>query len=158
MLLFTPGSSLTSGHRSGLLRLVEKVIRLYSFLQTSSKVRFESGPVGAQNVEIRVTDTPVDASQAADTLLTSGEGSEVIIYSLFSSDNTSDTKYLHICVSCQVCGGAGSTVDGVTTMDICCSLKVLFTNEMDNWQSSSSGKVCDSSGDGLLKQRVSGGG
>ncbi len=98
MLLFTPGSSLTSGHRSGLLRLVEKVIRLYSFLQTSSKVRFESGPVGAQNVEIRVTDTPVDASQAADTLLTSGEGSEVIIYSLFSSDNTSDTKYLHICV------------------------------------------------------------
>ena len=35
-------------------------------------------------------------------------------------------------VSCQVCGGAGSTVDGVTTMDICCSLKVFFTNEMEN--------------------------
>ena len=61
-------------------------------------------------------------------------------------------------MSYQVCGGAGSTVDGVTTMDICCSLKVLFTNEMDNWQSSSSGKVCDSSGDGLLKQLDSGGG
>ena len=27
---------------------------------------------------------------------------------------------------CQVCGGAGSTVDGVNTMDICCSLKVFL--------------------------------
>ena len=49
------------------------------FIQTSSKVRFESGPVGAQNVEIRVTDTPVDGSQAANTLLTSGDSSEVSI-------------------------------------------------------------------------------
>ena len=44
-------------------------------------MRFESGPVGAQNVEIRVTDTPVDGSQAADTLLTSGDSSEVRVLS-----------------------------------------------------------------------------
>ena len=41
-------------------------------------MRFESGPVGAQSVEIRVTDTPVDSSQAANTLLTSGDSSEVM--------------------------------------------------------------------------------
>ena len=44
-------------------------------------MRFESGPVGAQNVEIRVTDTPVEGSQAADTLLTSGDSSEVKVLS-----------------------------------------------------------------------------
>ena len=27
------------------------------------KVRFESGPIGAQDVEIRVTDTPVENNQ-----------------------------------------------------------------------------------------------
>ena len=59
-------------------------------------MRFESGPVGAQNVEIRVTDTPVDGSQAANTLLTSGDSSEVSIHSLFSSDNTSNTKYIRV--------------------------------------------------------------
>ena len=63
------------------VKVSEKVISLYSFLQTSTKVRFESGPVGAQNVEIRVTDTPVDGSQAADTLLTSGDSSEVRVLS-----------------------------------------------------------------------------
>ena len=57
--------------------------------------------MGAQSVEIRVTDTPVDSSLAANTLLTSGDSSEV-------------------------CGGPGSTVDGVATMDVCCSLKVLL--------------------------------
>ena len=41
-------------------------------------MRFESGPGGAQSVEIRVTDTPVDSSQAANTLLTSGGSSEVM--------------------------------------------------------------------------------
>ena len=45
------------------------------------EVRFESGPVGAQNVEIRVTDTPVEGSQAANTLLTSGDSSEVRVLS-----------------------------------------------------------------------------
>ena len=55
--------------------------------------------MGAQNVEIRVTDTPVDSSQAADTLLTSGDSSEVSSYSLsmslFALDNTSiNTKYV----------------------------------------------------------------
>lgn len=83
-------------------------------------MRFESGPVGAQSVEVRVSDTPVDGAQPANTLLTSTDSSEV-------------------------CGGAGSTVDGVATMDVCCSLKVLrdiqFLFEM-----LFPGAVCDSSG------------
>ena len=41
-------------------------------------MRFESGPVGAQSVEIRVTDTLVDSSQAANTRLTSEDSSEVM--------------------------------------------------------------------------------
>ena len=47
-------------------------------------MRFESGPVGAQSVEIRVTDTPVDSSLAANTLLTSGDSSEVNITVMYS--------------------------------------------------------------------------
>ena len=48
--------------------------------------------MGAQSVEIRVTDTPVDSGQAANTLLTSGDSSEVnstssVIHSLISSSN-----------------------------------------------------------------------
>ena len=61
------------------------------------QVRFESGPVGGQDVEIRVSNDPVTSSQAANTLLT-GAASEV-------------------------CGGAGNTIDGLTTMDVCCSRK-----------------------------------
>ena len=81
-------------------------------------MRFESGPVGAQNVEIRVTDTPVEGSQAANTLLTSGDSSEVRVIS-FKQNFPNKIYFLS-----QVCGGAGSTVDGVATMDVCCSLKV----------------------------------
>ena len=51
---------------------ISKIIKLFTH-----QVRFESGPVGSQSVEIRVTDTPVDGSQAANTLLTSGDSSEV---------------------------------------------------------------------------------
>ena len=40
--------------------------------------------MGAQSVEIRVTDTPVDSSQAANTLLTSGDSSEVNITVMYS--------------------------------------------------------------------------
>ena len=61
------------------------------------QVRFESGPVGGQDVEIRVSSDPVTSSQAANSLL-SGAGSEV-------------------------CGGSGNTIDGLTTMDVCCSKK-----------------------------------
>ena len=39
------------------------------------QVRFESGPAGAQSVEVRVTDSATEAG--ADTLLTSGDSSEV---------------------------------------------------------------------------------
>ena len=59
------------------------------------KVRFESGPVGGQEVEVRVRVDPVESGQAADSLLT-GDGSEV-------------------------CGGSGNTIDGTNTMDVCCS-------------------------------------
>ena len=38
-------------------------------------MRFESGPAGAQSVEVRVTDSATEAG--ADTLLTSGDSSEV---------------------------------------------------------------------------------
>ena len=39
------------------------------------QVRFETGPGGAQSVEVRVTDSATEAG--ADTLLTSGDSSEV---------------------------------------------------------------------------------
>ena len=60
-------------------------------------MRFESGPVGGQDVEIRVSSDPVTSSQAANSLL-SVAGSEV-------------------------CGGSGNTIDGLSTMDVCCSKK-----------------------------------
>ena len=59
------------------------------------QVRFESGPVGGQDVEVRVSSEAVASSQPADSLLT-GDGSEV-------------------------CGGSGNTIDGLNTMDVCCS-------------------------------------
>ena len=64
------------------------------------QVRFESGPVGGQDVEIRVSSESVSSSQAADSLLT-GDGSEV-------------------------CGGAGNTIDGHNQMDVCCSKRGRF--------------------------------
>ena len=64
------------------------------------EVRFESGPVGGQTVEVRVSEESVTAEMEENTLLT-GDGS-------------------------QVCGGPGATIDGVSTMDICCDLKGRF--------------------------------
>ena len=52
-------------------------------------MRFESGPVGAQSVEIRVTDTPVDGDNPApaNTMLSSVDGSEVIHFTSSIKDN-----------------------------------------------------------------------
>ena len=60
-------------------------------------MRFESGPIGGQDVEIRVSSEPITSSLAADSLLT-GPASEV-------------------------CGGSGTTIDGLSDMDVCCSKK-----------------------------------
>ena len=60
-------------------------------------MRFESGPVGGQDVEIRVSSDPVSSSLAANSLMT-GPASEV-------------------------CGGSGNTIDGLNDMDVCCSKK-----------------------------------
>ena len=76
------------------------------------KVRFESGPIGAQDVEIRVTDTPVQNNQvylhnvrefSADELQLQGTNS------MLTDDGS------------EVCGGAGNTIDGLNTMDVCCN-------------------------------------
>ena len=64
------------------------------------QVRFESGPVGGQAVEVRVSKESLAEEREVNTLLT-GDGAEV-------------------------CGGPGAEVDGVTTMDICCSLPGRF--------------------------------
>ena len=77
------------------------------------------------------------------------------IYSLFSSDNTSNTKYIRV-MSGLWRGWKHSwwcQHNGYLLL-----FKGFLTNEMDNLQSYSSGKVCDSSGDWLFRQRVSGGG
>ena len=63
-------------------------------------MRFESGPVGGQAVEVRVSKESLAEESEVNTLLT-GDGTEV-------------------------CGGPGAQVDGVTTMDICCSLTGRF--------------------------------
>ena len=64
------------------------------------QVRFESGPVGGQAVEVRVSQESVPASSEVNSLLT-GSGTEV-------------------------CGGGGATVDGVNTMEVCCSFTGRF--------------------------------
>merc|ERR1712117_463094 len=64
------------------------------------KVKFESGPIGAQNVEIRVTNSTVPGSKMINTMLT--------------DDGT------------EVCGGSGTTIDGVTVMEVCCKLQGRF--------------------------------
>ena len=71
-----------------------------SWLILFVQVRFESGPVGVQTVEVRVSQESIPPSSEVNTLLT-GDGTEV-------------------------CGGGGTTVDGVNTMEVCCSLTGRF--------------------------------
>ena len=56
--------------------------------------------MGGQTVEVRVSQESVPASSEVNSLLT-GSGTEV-------------------------CGGGGATVDGVNTMEVCCSLTGRF--------------------------------
>ena len=65
------------------------------------QVRFESGPVGGQTVEVRVSQESVPASSEVEDTLLTGDGTEV-------------------------CGGGGTTIDGVNTMEVCCSLTGRF--------------------------------
>ena len=67
----------------------------------SVQVRFESGPVGGQAVEVRVSQESVPASSEVEDGLLTGDGTEV-------------------------CGGGGTTIDGVNTMEVCCSLTGRF--------------------------------
>ena len=61
-------------------------------------MRFESGPIGAQNVQIRVRNETDGSAKLANTLF-------------------SDAAY-----DGEICGGSGSTIDGVAVMEVCCGI------------------------------------